>query len=268
MLFMRSLTVVLAVMLVGVATVTADEYDAMAKIVTKGAKEMHIKKVAVLPFPYHDGATSSGSTIISERLTTRIVKKNGVQVIERSLLDKVYGEMKLEKTGAVDPDTIKQLGKILGVDAVVTGTLIDLTEGKTEVNARLITVETGEVIVACEEKVEKNWPDSPQKNPVVSHAQATVPPPPARPQTVAVNQEEPADVFGVPQENRLAIAKQRVERAATRRDKAIALFILGRVYEQRQYTMMARQTYRKIIKDFPLQQDIVNHAYKRLAYLR
>ncbi|MBI4799312.1 MAG: hypothetical protein HY794_11405 [Desulfarculus sp.] len=41
--------------------------------------------------------------------------------------------------------TTKELGKILGADAVVIGTLHDLSQKKTEINARIIQTETGKI---------------------------------------------------------------------------------------------------------------------------
>ena len=58
--------------------------------------------VGILTFPYHDGKISSGSTILSERLTTYMADVKTVRVIERSLLKKVLEEQHLAETGAID----------------------------------------------------------------------------------------------------------------------------------------------------------------------
>ena len=66
-----------------------------------------------------------------------------LEVIERSLLEKVLRELNLQSTGAVDEASAKEIGKILGVEAIVSGTLIDLGAKEVEVNARLIITQTG-----------------------------------------------------------------------------------------------------------------------------
>lgn len=143
--------------------VFADEYDTLAKKLSKGVEKLPSKKIAVMSFPHHDGGISSGSLAVSERLTTRLAGIKGVKVIERSLLDKVLSEMKLETSGVIDSETSKKLGKVLGVDAIVTGTLIDLKDNKTEVNARMINTETGEILSAAVEKIERTWQDRPTR---------------------------------------------------------------------------------------------------------
>jgi len=61
--------------LVGLSLVTlsviakADPLERMAKKLAGGLSEEQNRKVAVLNFPYHDGATSSGSSLVQERLT-------------------------------------------------------------------------------------------------------------------------------------------------------------------------------------------------------
>jgi len=148
----------IAFLIVGMALrVSADPLEKIAKKLSSGAAELQNKKVAVFPFPYHDGRETEGSTIISERLITKLVEQKKLQVVERSLLDKVLKELKLEASGAIDEQSAKQIGKVLGLDGIVSGTLIDLGGKEVEVNARLIKVETGEIIVAASGNVERLW---------------------------------------------------------------------------------------------------------------
>lgn len=127
----------------------------------KGVKDEANKKVAVLSFPYADGGQSSGSSIVAERLTTFLVGGGKAEVIERSLIAKVMDELKLGATGALDAESTQKVGKLLGVGAVVTGTLNDLPKGKTEVNARLIQTETGRILAAGQADIERTWSDAP-----------------------------------------------------------------------------------------------------------
>ena len=83
-------------------------------------------KIAILPFSYLDKRKSEGGSIVSERLTTRIVKLKKYQVIERRALENLIQEQHLETSGAVSAETAKQIGKILGVDAIISGTLLML----------------------------------------------------------------------------------------------------------------------------------------------
>ena len=102
-----------------------------------------------------------------------------LEVIERKLLNKVLTEMKLADTGVLDQKTTAELGKVLGVAAVVTGTLNDLSKTKTEINARLIETQTGLILAAKLTRVRRTWKD----DPVLVHVPVTGPTPPIKPTT-------------------------------------------------------------------------------------
>src|SRR3989338_6903965 len=101
----------------------AQSLEKLARKLTKGIKDGG--KIAVLDFPYHNGRLSGGSSIVQERLTTFIAQHSKIEVIERNLLQKILEEKKLEQTGLIDPSTTRELGRILGVETIITGTLND-----------------------------------------------------------------------------------------------------------------------------------------------
>lgn len=70
---------------------------------TKQAKQ----KIAVLPFHELDGQPTIFGSYIAEELVTNLVQLGNFQVVERQLLHKVLGELKIEQTGAIDPATAK-----------------------------------------------------------------------------------------------------------------------------------------------------------------
>ncbi|OGR80559.1 MAG: hypothetical protein A3I11_08715 [Elusimicrobia bacterium RIFCSPLOWO2_02_FULL_39_32] len=148
----------------------ADALQKIAKKISSVGKDLKNKKVAVLPLPYHDGRESKGSTIVSERLITKIVEQKKLEVIERSLLEKVFRELKLQTSGGIDEESAKQIGKVLGVEAIVSGTLIDLGEEEVEINARLIQAETGKILVASSGKVDRFWKDEEPKQKEVAQS--------------------------------------------------------------------------------------------------
>ncbi len=135
----------------------SESLDTIARKICGASGKMKKKQIAVLPFPYHDGAEGSDSTIIAEKLITRIVSRKKFDVVERALLEKVLAELKLQHSGAIDQETAKKLGSVLGVEALLTGTLIDLGNGHIEINARLINAETGLVLAAADEEIQRSW---------------------------------------------------------------------------------------------------------------
>ncbi len=105
-------------------------------------------KIAVLDFTIQgEETTKDMGKIVSEWLITGLVETGRFDVIERRMLEKIMEEHKLGMTGIVDPESIAQLGKVLGVKTIVTGTVLSF-EGMVEINARLISVETASIIAA------------------------------------------------------------------------------------------------------------------------
>lgn len=115
------------------------------------------KAVAVAGFSYTDGRPSGDGSVISERLTTELVKRTGLKVLERKAIEKMLEELKLQSSGAINQDSAKRVGKMLGADWVAVGTLSELQGNLIELNARLVNVESGEIISAVSGQVEKNW---------------------------------------------------------------------------------------------------------------
>ena len=104
--------------------------------------------IAVVEFTDLQGNVSDFGRFLAEELVTRLGDLEKFKVIERQLLTKIIAEQKLSLSGVVDPASAKQLGKILGVDAIVVGSVTNLAQS-VRVNARLISTETGEVFATA-----------------------------------------------------------------------------------------------------------------------
>src|SRR6185436_6969850 len=114
-------------------------------------------------------------------LVTDLVRNGTYTVIERQALDKILSEQNFQTSGRADPSTAAQLGKLLGVDAVIIGAItqfgrddksigigaapkigpvkiggIGKKESKATValDARIIDVQTGEILAVATGKGE------------------------------------------------------------------------------------------------------------------
>jgi TolB-like protein len=136
-----------------------DEYEKMAKEFASVSSMLTNPKIAVIPFSYIDNKPDidGAGAIISERLTNRIVQTKSYKVIDRQNLEKILQEQKFQASGLVDSETAKSLGKILGVEAIVTGTMSQMVGNKIEVYAKLIKTETAEILAASSITVPKDW---------------------------------------------------------------------------------------------------------------
>src|SRR4030095_11254893 len=91
----------------------------------------------------------------SEELVTDLFTSGGLDIVERSMLDRLLGEAKLGETGVIDPETATKVGKVAGVDAIVTGTITDL-QSYVALNCRLIDTRTGRIFGAAQSKIVKD----------------------------------------------------------------------------------------------------------------
>lgn len=131
------------------------------KIVSKGPK----KRVGIVDFEnkttYGKGRLGSSA---SDILTTELFKTGAFIVVERAQLQKVLGEQALGQSGVINPATAAEAGKILGLNAMVTGSISQFgvkTEGqdygvykqkvqKAEctVDVRVVDTTTGQILFA------------------------------------------------------------------------------------------------------------------------
>ncbi|MCG2726835.1 MAG: hypothetical protein L6420_11405, partial [Elusimicrobia bacterium] len=141
------------------ANLKAEPINDLADDLSSQMESSQTIRMAVLSFPYIDGFNSNGSKIVQERLITSLSPNKKFSVLERALLHKVLEAAKLEMSGLFDEPTTIKLGKMLGVEAVLTGTLIDINDKETEINARIINTKTGEIMASAKADILRIWKD-------------------------------------------------------------------------------------------------------------
>jgi curli biogenesis system outer membrane secretion channel CsgG len=139
------------------------------------------KRIAVLDFdsgavsgnPFAAGFLNQGASKgVSDLLVNKLVESGNYRVIERSRIDQILQEQNLGDSGRVDPDTAARIGKLLGVEVVVVGSITQFnverrtsggglfgigsntTTGNAvvQLSARLIDTETGEILATANGK--------------------------------------------------------------------------------------------------------------------
>lgn len=111
--------------------------------------EFQKNKVAVLDFQLQGEGfeTEDMGRIVAEWFVTALVRTGRFDVVERALLEKIIAEHKLSLSGIIDEQTASEMGKLLGVKVIISGSVMKL-HNVLEVNARIIDVETGSIIAA------------------------------------------------------------------------------------------------------------------------
>lgn len=138
------------------AQATLDQRIAeLGKQISDGLTENQKRTIAVVEFADLRGNVTDFGRFISEELITKLYQTKKFKVIERQLLNKVIAEQKLSLTGVIEQSSAQRLGKVLGVDAIASGTVTDL--GKVlRVNARLIDAATGEIFAVASAEITKD----------------------------------------------------------------------------------------------------------------
>lgn len=137
--------------------------------IKKGYDFNRINRIGVLEFTSYRERIYSGNAVTDEFIKQLIFRD--IDVVERERLESVLREQHLAESKYLDPETVKQVGKILGVDALITGTVtkyiaddretiyfrdedgnikteVFLKRAEVGVSARMIDVETGSIVWA------------------------------------------------------------------------------------------------------------------------
>jgi curli biogenesis system outer membrane secretion channel CsgG len=144
-------------------------------------------RIAILDFDYATVQSSSaamfGSDVdigkgIPDLLVTDLVKNGTYSIIERKMLDKIMAEQNFSNSQRADPTSAAKIGKLLGVDAIVTGSITQFgnetkktnlggnggnwggfgiggigksnSKANVAITARVVNVDTGEILAVAE----------------------------------------------------------------------------------------------------------------------
>lgn len=96
-----------------------------------------IKRIAVLNFRESpDNENKGGGPAISESVVTELSKSRKFVIVEGTQKEEILKQQSFERTGAVDANTVKEIGKILGVDAIIVGHVPEYGKYKTSWGAK------------------------------------------------------------------------------------------------------------------------------------
>jgi TolB-like protein len=202
----------------------------LAEQIAASAAKQQKHKIAVIPFRELDGRTTVLGTFLAEELVTDLFATGNLDIVERSMLDKVMSELKLSQSGAIDPESAKHVGKIVGVEALVTGSITDL-QSYVGVNCRLIDTETGRIFGAAQTKIVKDADLQKIMSATVPDAAAAAPTPAPAPKH---------DAQLPPQKNINGIGVQLLGCRAAGGNVSCNLMLTNETQEDRQFRLMLK----------------------------
>ena len=137
----------------GKATIADMLYELAGDLLKNTAKDKKISMAFVALTS--DAQNKLVENYVTDALTQAVFEAGNVRIIERANLEKILKEQKFQSSGLVDDNSAKAIGKIAGVDYVCYGDMKDIGEEIT-VNARIVDVESGEVLAISRTTVEKD----------------------------------------------------------------------------------------------------------------
>jgi TolB-like protein len=123
---------------------------ALVMLLSAAAADTSKPVVSVL---YFDNSTGDASLDVmrkgfADMIITDLIAWDGVRVVERMRLEAVLGELKLQSSKAIDPKTAVKVGKIVGAQYAITGSLY-LNKDKLRVDATVTSIQTGEKVASA-----------------------------------------------------------------------------------------------------------------------
>jgi len=107
-----------------------------------------ISPIAVSPFENLGGSSALPwmAEAIADSVCTKLSKAEGVTIVERAHIGAAMDELALALQGFVDESTAAKVGKFTGARGIVVGNYIATEDGFLRITARLVSVESGEVV--------------------------------------------------------------------------------------------------------------------------
>jgi TolB-like protein len=98
--------------------------------------------VAVMDFESVGSEEHLGKAV-AEIVRTELINTGQFRVLERSQLDRALSEQTLQKSGLIDDKSVVELGKLLGANFIIIGSVVKMGTAYT-LNSRMIDMKTGE----------------------------------------------------------------------------------------------------------------------------
>lgn len=132
------------------ASVVSKKIETLTQNLIKSAQSRFDYKsppvLAVMPLNANKSLTQKRiGFAFSELITHNVVKGGEYNVVERTQLNQVMQEQKLQQTGAIDSESATELGKLLGAALMVVGS-VEKVGNNYQVNTRMVDVQTAEVM--------------------------------------------------------------------------------------------------------------------------
>ena len=181
------LLMILALLSLPILSLSAQESEtrSVADALSQSLSNANRPRVAVVDFTDLQGAVTPLGRYMAEEMETALANTGGsFDLIDRTRLQLLMQENKLMATGVIDPATARQLGKIAGVQILITGTLVPMSD-TVRMTIKALDTEDAHVVAAVPHNLQmtralmqlvgqvSSAPETPVYSPVVNAAVGT-----------------------------------------------------------------------------------------------
>lgn len=131
-----------------------EEIDKLSSKMAKKIVEKNKKKLAVVDFTDLQGNVTELGRFISEEMSVSLADSSEFSIVDRTHLKALIKEHKLSATGIINPQTARKLGKISGVEAIITGTLTAFGEN-VRISVKVLDTETADIVSSVRGNIAK-----------------------------------------------------------------------------------------------------------------
>jgi TolB-like protein len=105
------------------------------------------------------GGTKEQALALSNQLRTEILKTGRFTVVDRSQIDDILKEQAFQQAGCTSQECAVEVGRILGIRQIVTGSVTRVADDLWQVTAQVTDVETAETLQAESLNHQGRYPD-------------------------------------------------------------------------------------------------------------
>lgn len=116
----------------------------IALVISGAAQQPKKLRIALLDFTNSGGLSKQGTVTLGNRLRSMLVKTNAFIVLERGQMDDVLDEQGFQQTGCTTTECAVEMGRMLNVEKMVSGTIGKLGQTYT-IDLSLIDVQTAQI---------------------------------------------------------------------------------------------------------------------------
>ena len=132
-----------------------NEIKDLSSVMTVNIANAGKKTVAVVDFTDLQGNVTELGRFLAEEFSVALAGSGkGFEVVDRTHLKSIITEHKLSATGLIDPQTARKLGKIAGVEALITGTITPFGDS-IRLSVKVLDTETAKMISASSGNIAK-----------------------------------------------------------------------------------------------------------------